>query len=365
MTSRSDIPPMIRMLAMAGHSAPSADNSQPWRFCWDGSNLIVKYDTDRVSGKTFGPEEHATLLGMGAVKENILQMAAFLDIDVVQVETNTTDPYFRFEFKLSDRENIPTREQPLFQRHTNRFPYGSDAIPNDIIESLIGMSQGQCRALIYSDRGLIKKIARWVRMASEVRFQSRDVHEFLAHSLRFTPEETSQGDGLDVRTLPLPPGGKSFLRWIKDWDRLALLNRFGCYKFLSLMETRPISQAASLIVIAGPDNSKGALDAGALMERIWIYLNAEGIGVHPYYVITDQLQRLKAGRIAATLSPSIQAVASGVAATLRPDSNTLQMLLRIGYPKKIPLRSTRLPIERVVNFAGGQSRCQGLSSTDA
>ena len=199
---------------------------------------------------------------MGALKENIFQMAAFLGIDVMQVASGTSEPYFQFEFKLTDSMNMPTREHPLFQRHTNRFPYSSDPIPSQFLESLTAMSQGQCRALIYSDRGLIKKLGAWVRIASEVRFQSRDVHEFLGQSLRYSPEEASQGDGLDVRTLPLPPGGKMFLHLISDWERLALLNRIGCYKFLSLMEAKPVSDAASMIVIAGPD-SPGRLDAGA------------------------------------------------------------------------------------------------------
>jgi hypothetical protein len=363
MRTTADLSLSIRALIDAGRAAPSADNSQPWRFIWDGRYLRVKYDHQRVANKTFGPHEHATLLAMGALKENILQMAAFLGIDVIQVASGTSEPYFQFEFNLTGNMNTPTREHPLFQRHTNRFPYRSDPIPSQFLESLTAMSQGQCRALIYSDRGLIKKLGAWVRIASEVRFQSRDVHEFLAHSLRFTAEETSQGDGLDVRTLPLPPGGKAFLRLIKDWDRLAVLNRFGCYKFLSLMEERPVSKATSLICIAGPDGSNGALDAGALMERIWIYLNAEGIGVQPYYVITDQLQRLKAGKISAPLSPFIKTIQSEVKTVLRSESNTLQMLLRIGYPKNTPIRSNRLPMERVISFDVTQR--EGFSSTNA
>lgn len=353
MSRASDPALLVRTLMQAGHHAPSADNSQPWRFYWDGERLSVKYDGQRVSGRTFGPEEHATLLAMGAVKENIVQMAHFLDADLepLKVEIpNDSQAYFQFTLKSSPKQTKQTREHSLFQRHTNRFPYDSKPIPSEIVESLNGMSQGQCHALIFADREMIKKIARWVRIASEVRFQSRDIHEFLGQSLRFTPEEATEGDGLDVRTLPLPPGGRTFLRFIKDWHRLAFLNRFGLYKILALTEAKPISQAQTLLAIAGPDNSSDALDAGILMERIWINLNSHGIAVHPYYVVTDQLQRLKAGKIPTKLNPGIQAVESESATILNSKNDSIHMLFRIGYPKKQPIRSLRLPSEKIIEF---------------
>lgn len=350
MAARPDIPRQFRSIIDAGHSAPSADNSQPWRFCWDGNRLAVNYDKQRVSGKTFGPNEHATLLAMGAVKENILQMANFLNVDVEQVQFNNSGRYFQFELRFSDKDIAPTREHPLFQRHTNRWPYDSKPITGEIRESLKGISQGQCRALIFAERDAIRRIAGWVRTASEVRFQSRDVHEFLGRSLRFNAEEVSQGDGLDVRTLPLPPGGKAFLRLIKDWDRMRFLNRLGCYKLLALMEAKPVADAASMLVIAGPDSPDNTLDAGMLMERIWIHLNSHGIAVHPYYVITDQLQRLKEAKIAPHLSPSIEALQSEIGTVLNAGHGTIHMLLRIGYPKTQPIRSLRLPSETITDL---------------
>jgi hypothetical protein len=349
MAARPDIPPPIRSIIDAGHSAPSADNSQPWRFCWDGNHLTVDYAVQRVSGKTFGPDEHATLLAMGAVKENILQMAKFLDVDVEQVQIDKASGYFRFKFKLSTKEPINAHEHPLFQRHTNRWSFDSRPIPSQIIESLSGMSYGQCRDLIFAERDMIKRIARWVRVASEVRFQSRDVHELLGVSLRFTAEEASRGDGLDVRTLPLPPGGRTFLHFVKDWDRLAVLNRFGCYKILGLIEAKPVSEAANMIAVVGPDGSDNTLDAGMLMERIWIYLNSLGIAVHPYYVITDQLHRLKKGRIPANLSASIKSLESEIAMITNVKGASIHMLFRIGYPKKQPIRSLRLPSEKITD----------------
>jgi len=342
MTSSHSLPPTIESIIEAGRAAPSADNSQPWRFCWDGEFLTVQYDRERVGGKTFGSDDHATLLAIGAVKENMLQLANYLEIEIEEITIDRSTGYFQFRCNSTGRENQPTREHPLFQRHTNRWPYRHKPIPCQVIESIVSMCQGECRTLVFTEREMIRKIARWVKIASEARFQSREVHEFLGQSLRFTPKQADQGDGLDIRTLPLPPGGTLFLRFIKDWGKLKLLNRVGCYKFLALMEARPISRSEALIAITGPDRSADILDAGMLLERVWIHLNSAGVAVHPYYVITDQLERLKMGKIPATLVPALGALKSEIMTTLNPRHGTIKMFFRIGYPVIQPILSSRV-----------------------
>lgn len=55
----------VKFLVTAGLQAPTADNSQPWHFSWDGSCLALSYDADRVSGLTFPSNDPATLLSVG------------------------------------------------------------------------------------------------------------------------------------------------------------------------------------------------------------------------------------------------------------------------------------------------------------
>ncbi|HKX83120.1 MAG TPA: hypothetical protein VJL58_02780 [Pyrinomonadaceae bacterium] len=168
--------------------------------------------------------------------------------------------------------------------------------------------------------------------------------------MRFTVAEARRGDGLDVRTLALPPGGKAFLRIIKDWNRLAILNRFGCYKFLAHLEAKSLADAASVAVIIGPHDGSDILDAGTLLERAWIYLNSKGLAVQPYYVVTDQIQRLKADKVTGHLLPRVLELNSAVRKFLNSDIS-VHMLIRIGYPRALPIRSMRLPLEKVTETA--------------
>jgi nitroreductase len=55
----------------AGIAAPSADNSQPWRFAWDDDELDLRIDADR-SGHVSDTRYVLSDLAAGACLENML-----------------------------------------------------------------------------------------------------------------------------------------------------------------------------------------------------------------------------------------------------------------------------------------------------
>ncbi len=82
------------------------------------------------------------------------------------------------------------------------------------------------------------------------------------------------------------------------------------------------------------------------MERVWIYLNEQGIAVHPYYVVSDQINRLHENKVPEELRQQAQRVSAGSKQVFDlQDNETLYMLLRVGYPKKKAKRSKRLPLK--------------------
>jgi hypothetical protein len=182
-----------------------------------------------------------------------------------------------------------------------------------------------------------------------VRFQIQEVHEWLAKSFRFnTKPEDPYGEGLDVNTIDLPPGGRWFLRLISSWQRMHWLNKLGMYKAMAMIDSQPIGQAPALVAIVGPDSYKDNIAAGQLMNRAWIDLNAQDVAVHPYYVITDQLQRLKDNKIPEHLIRQVSTLENDTRQILRlQEGEILHMLFRIGYPSKTPVKSKRLPLQRV------------------
>lgn len=346
-----EVPECVRLLVEAGSRAPSADNMQPWSFRWGGETLRLGYDTKRAAGVTFPASHPATRIALGAAAQNMLLVAERLDLELEWAEAGAED-IIRFRCNPGTRVPAEVWRHPLFERHTNRMPYKMDAIPAGVLASVNEEREGNLGIKILAGGPEIREMGRLVRLASELRFQTREVHEWLARSLRFSQKEVSRGNGLDVATLSLPPGGRLLLKWISEWRRMALLNRIGGYRMLARIEAQAVSKAPALLAITGPAGENAAFEAGRLLERVWIALNRQGVAVHPYYVIPDQLQRFAAGVV-----PSIenaQVLKQGVERAL--DGMPLHMLLRVGWPKRRPIRSCRLPIEAVLAPASEPAR---------
>lgn len=333
--------------------APSADNSQPWCLEWQNSTLQVHYDSSRVGDKTFPPDNPATLLSIGAVIENIRQAAEAINCPVsfeLSPHLNNDNPlYFKAIFDQSDNAiELDTQDISLFKRHTNRHPYQAKPISDDALRVLKNLTLDSSRVIVHEQKSDITQIAKLVRLASEIRFRTQDVHEWLARSLRFDAISAASGDGLDLETLDLPPGGNLFLKLISDWRRMTFFNKFYAYKALAFIDSAPIKQAPALIAVVGPQKYADFISSGQLMERIWIELNSQGIAVQPYYVIADQLNRRSTNTVPMELKTEADKVYSEAQQVfaLNP-GETLHMLLRIGYAKHAPVLSQRLPLTAI------------------
>jgi len=341
----------VRTLVKAALAAPSADNTQPFGYQWDGQNLEMYYDADRVAGKTFGPRDAATLLSAGAAMENIDQAAKPWNIpsnwDLSPLHRSTGQTLAILDLSTQSEQIDINDQPPLFNRHTNRLPFLKTPIPGAILQALQSQTEGNAKVKVISDRSAVKSIAKLVQSASEIRFQTRDVHEWLGQSLRFTAQEVNAGDGLDVATLHLPPGGKSFLKLISSWKWMNRLNKIGAYKALSAIDSQPIADAPAILAISSGLTPEDTISAGRLMERVWIDLNSQDISVHPYYVIPDQLQRLTQKKVPSTLIKQAEDLRNDAQQALDLSSNsTVYMMFRIGHTKHNAIRSKRIDFDR-------------------
>jgi hypothetical protein len=85
------------------------------------------------------------------------------------------------------------------------------------------------------------------------------------------------------------------------------------------------------------------------MERIWSALNAGGWGVQPAYVVPDQANRLRAGSLPVECQADVASALEALQELLGlPKGERMHMVLRAGWPTKIPVRSRRVDLETVV-----------------
>lgn len=337
----------IEHLAEVGAHGPSADNSQPWRLNWNGKALALSYAERHAGSNVFSAHSHATLLGIGGVAENV---QAALAANGLHGEWRWAgagqQPYGALDIPLIP-DSFTAPDGPL-RRHTNRLGYRAAPLPAELVARLPTRREGGNRVSLLLEPGLRARLVHLVRASSEARFCNHDLHRWLFGSLRRTPQEVAAGDGLDMNSLGLPPGGKAMLGFMADWDRMSVLNRLGAYKLLARSEVGLISAAPALLCISGPADSRSVIDAGRLLTRVWTEINLAGIAAQPYYVVTDQINRLHEGTLAHGFNGKITEVEQEVQRLLHlGQGEMLHMILRVGYPKADPVRSRRLPLKEV------------------
>lgn len=345
---------VMRRLLEAARLAPSADNCQPWTFCCRSRRLEVGYARLRVGPRSFGPLEPPTLIGAGALIENVLAAAEEMRCQVQRFESRLAPAspiYLDLTLgRVSADSTAIGRSAPLWLRHTNRHPFRRSGLSIDRVRQCASTTQGRAFAAVLNDRADIRQLAVLVNRGTAIRFRIRELHEWLYSSLRFSRAEMSVGDGLDLRTLCLPPGGGLLLRLLRDWRTMSGLNRLGAYRLLAKADSQRVEQAPAAVAIFSDGSSEGWLDGGRLLVRVWSHLNAKGIAVHPYYVVSDMIERLSDERMPAALMPEAETLRRHAERLLELGRNRrLVMLLRVGIARRASIPSRRLPLATLVD----------------
>ena len=241
---------------------------------------------------------------------------------------------------------------PLWkQRHTNRLPYRSEIDP-DVADKLEACGIGKVGVRVIAGSG-IRQAADWVRQASEVRFQTREVNEWFAASLRYGDSPEDRTSGLHVDTLALPPGGVGLLKLMSDWNRLQWLNRLRAYKLFAAIEAANFQKAPLVVAIIGPSSRAAALDAGRCLQRVWLRVTELGLSAHPYYVVADLLNRLESNSVPEQCVTQSLALQDRIRAEYGHE-NTLHCLLRVGKAVGEIRVSGRLPLNEIM--CNGENR---------
>lgn len=123
---------------------------------------------------------------------------------------------------------------------------------------------------------------------------------------------------------------------------MAFLNRLGAYRLLAQAEADVLRRSAAIVLICGGEGHKEAFDAGRLMERVWLFLNAAGWAVQPAYVIPDQRNRMTSKSLPRACRAEVGTALAALRELLRqPEDERVHIVLRVGLPTKSAVRSRR------------------------
>jgi hypothetical protein len=278
-------------IVSAGIAAPSADNSQPWRFAWDGDDLNLRIDADR-SGKVSDSRFVLSDLAAGTCLENMVIHACSLGYAAdVQVFPHPEDELWvaRIGWRRSPGGDSPG--EPLAaaieQRHTDRrFPWRGP-IAADVRDRL----DAQARRipgprLVWLQSSDERKAALAViRLAETLRFRSPALHAELFSSIRFSAGwHDACEEGLAPATLAVEAPMRPLFQMMRRPAVMGAFNRLGAASMLGLRSAwLPIRLSPGLCLLVIPATARSdVLAAGRALQRVWLQATLEGLSIQPY-----------------------------------------------------------------------------------
>jgi len=345
----------LKDVLAAGVAAPSPDNNQPWRFRWRQDTLTIFLDRGQAL-----PSDVChmfDLMSAAAVIENITLAASKHGLNTTIEPIWNPDDSSNFpgvaQMQFSPgagpdplAESIPARctnrllysTKPLSDEHWERLKESAAAFPDVHLHIIAGGLQ-------------LKAMARLVMLADRFRFEYRAFHAEIFRQLRFTAAEAERTrDGLDFRTLALPPGSKALIKALRSWKLMSQLNRLGLSRALTWPSYGSVVRSGGVILLSVPDFTfANILAAGRAFERLWLTATHLGVALHPlgslpiFIAHEEVLDGVK-------LTPPHRQLARRLAGSLRQwepglNGRVLMMVARLGYAPACRVRSLRKAVE--------------------
>ncbi len=373
-TSHVETQNQLHALIEAAVLAPSPDNNQPWQFAVEGERLVVHLD--RRQALPSDVNGMFDLMGVGAAIENACLAARhrglYPEVEIFDPPRQTgDDPLVPVATVALRPGGVP---DPLFSqladRCTNRKPYATRPVDKQSLQRLADAASAfpGIQLDFVTDRSRICALARLAGATDLVRFQYEPFHNEMFRQLRFSAEEAERtGDGLDVRTVELPPGAAWILRLLRPWKRMQWLHRTGLSRLLSVPSILTARHSGALGVLTADEATvRRFMHGGRSFQRIWLAAQAEGLAMHPLgspAVFFGHIEQLDGRKLSRAHQRRLAALIERFTRLLPQKSGrTLLMLFRLGYAAGPSARSLRRRVEDAL-IRQGEPHCMEESPT--
>lgn len=350
------MPEKTAQMILAGTLAPSGDNSQPWSFSVYGDSVSVRMHPEKDHA-LLNVEKGGTLIASGAVLENMIWQARALGCDPGFTLLPDFDQDIVGEFVVKEGGAASADSLRLAaaisERHTNRAPYSVENLPVGFMTRCLATAgeYEPCSFTVVNTPETIAAAAGASSAMEEIALQDERIHKLFFDSILWSMADHRSGKpGLHIRTLELPGPARLLFRFLRHWRVIRLLNRLGFAKMAARGNAQVYASSGAMVAIIAPDRSAHSmLQAGRLIERIWLEATAEGLAAQP---LAGLLYLAEASRRdPSLLAEPLGKRAAEADASIRemfevPDNAVLAMLLRVGKPMRPPSDHSRraLPV---------------------
>jgi len=274
----------------AGIAAPSADNSQPWRFAWSNDDLDLRIDAGR-SGRVSDTRYVLSDLSAGACLENMIIRARSLGYAAeLQTFPHPEDELWvaRIRWRRDSQNDQP---EPLAdaieRRHTDRrFPWRGPITAETQARLNVQARLIPGQRLYWPQTPRDRQAAvSLIRQAETLRFRSPTLHAELFSSIRFSAGwHAVCEEGLAPVTLAVESPMRPAFQMMRHPAVMGALNRLGAASVLGWRSAwLPIRLSPGLCLLVIPTAARSdVLAGGRALQRVWLEATLEGLSVQPY-----------------------------------------------------------------------------------
>ncbi len=346
----------IRKIIDAAIRAPSGENCQPWRFVFrDG--IIFQYNIPERDRSPYNYRQYGSFVSHGAVIENITIAANAMGYEAspkLFPEGQESDCVASIAFLKSDDAGASAALYPsIFSRASNRTKYDPrhSLSPEEkaaLMDAARDRPAGGKLSLV-DDPGMVKIIAGSLSYGDALLFMSRNVHDFLFSHIYWTSQSAhTHNSGFYVKELALTPPQEFIFKMLRSERIRALFSTIGFPKMAAKDNARLYERSSALggIIISESD-PEHYVEAGRLLERVWLTADRLGYDMQLITAIPFFMQRIAAGAAVEDFSPQQQDHIKTSYETLsqgfHAENGTVALAFRIGKGERISYRSLRMP----------------------
>lgn len=355
------MPPIeiLNKIIEAGSKAPSADNGQPWRIKIKSENEILLYHFPSKFEKLLPILKEISLVGHGAVLENMRVASANFSYRMAFNLLPETDSNLiadiRFE-KMNEKDtNTATLFESIHKRHTNRSSFDSVKLTSDEKIKLSEKPPGtnEINFKLIEDTSTIKILARAVSTNEQVVLSNKILHEYFFHLIRFNKNEIeSTEDGMPVKTLALPLPAEIIFYLCRYWPLMKTLNYVGMAKAIATQNAKIYQKSAAFGILSVKEHSPNAfIKTGIVMQHLWLTATSLGLQFQPvtavpYYARLGQNSK---NSIISQSEKNILNYANNSIKQVNGNENlTATFIFRLGHGTPVRTNTLRYPVSKIL-----------------
>lgn len=337
--------------------APSADNTQPWRFeIKDQYNLIV-YLKDEADANLYDFDASLTEMMAGILIETIRLAATTFGWETKWVYQKAGNHEHMITINFIPNENIKVDSLAycIKKRSVDRRKYQLRPLNKFIKQQLEKAVGDEFELRWFTSSKDRKGISRLNMLGTKLRMSLPEL--FSIHKETIITNEDNPQVGIPLSSITQNFFTKRLTKWsMQKWSRVKLLNKLGGITIGSVdLDLKPGIYCTAHVVLATKDNTGSQeqryLRAGMALQRLWLTATKLGLVMQPSFTPIIFSYYAK-NNIKFTNNEKIIKAAHKILEQANKffPMDKAMFLGRIGYPSRAKLssRSERLPLEALL-----------------